>query len=105
MGFIGKKYKLPVVDSFLEFSHGMYRYIEEIYIPELGIAFNEEGHVFKASEDRYAGFKFPSGREVEAEFLGEVEVPSRDAKEFTRFVELKEKLRDITGKYFKKAPK
>lgn len=102
---MGKKYKLPVVDSFLEFSHGMYRYIEEIYIPELGIAFNEEGHVFKSDEGRYVGFKLPSGRKAEAEFLGEVEIPSRDAEEFIRFVELKERIKDVAGKYFKKAPK
>ena len=105
MGVVGKKYKLPVVDSFLEFSHGMYRYIEEVYIPELSIAFNEEGHVFRVGEDRYVGFKLPSGKEVEAEFLGEVEVSSKDAEEFVRFVELKEKIENIVDKHFKKGPK
>ena len=35
------KYKLPIVESALNWTHGLYRYIEEIYIPELKIAFNE----------------------------------------------------------------
>jgi len=39
----GVKYRLPVVDSVLDWAHGSYRYIEEIFIPELKIAFNEAG--------------------------------------------------------------
>jgi hypothetical protein len=35
------KYKLPIVESALNWTHGLYRYIEEIYIPEFKIAFNE----------------------------------------------------------------
>ena len=46
----GIKYRLPVVDSFLNWTHGSYRYVEEIFIPELKIAFNEAGYVFRTKE-------------------------------------------------------
>jgi hypothetical protein len=47
----GIKYKLPIVESFLNWTHGLCRYIKEIYIPEFKIAFNEDGYVFKTNED------------------------------------------------------
>lgn len=49
------KYKVKVVKSVLEWSHGIEWSIEEIFIPEKGIIFNlADGdlHVFKAERER-----------------------------------------------------
>jgi len=49
------KYKVKVVRSVLEWSHGMEWSIEEIFIPEKGIIFNMAGgdlHVFKGESER-----------------------------------------------------
>jgi len=49
------KYKVKVFGSVLEWSHGMGRKIEEIFIPERGITFSivdDELHVFKCERER-----------------------------------------------------
>ena len=49
------KYKVKVVKSVLEWSHGIERSIEEIFIPEKGIIFNMAGgdfHIFKGERER-----------------------------------------------------
>lgn len=49
------KYKVKVFGSVLEWSHGMGRTIEEMFIPEMGITLNivdDELHVFKGERER-----------------------------------------------------
>lgn len=49
------KYKVKVIRSVLEWSHGMDRIIEEIFIPEKEIIFNiadDDLHVFKSESER-----------------------------------------------------
>jgi len=49
------KYKVRAFGSVLEWSHGMERAIEEIFIPEKGIIFNMadgELHVFRGDRER-----------------------------------------------------
>ncbi len=96
----GRRYKVPIVRSFLDWSHGAYEIIEEIYVPELGLAFNKEGCVFRANEDRYKPMKLPSGKEVPVEYLGEVDISKEDAEFLLKFIKLKEKVEIIIGKYF-----
>lgn len=63
----GKKYRVPVVRPFLEWTHSMHMVVEEIYTPELGIAFNQEGYVFKTNEKRYKPLKLLSERQISVE--------------------------------------
>jgi hypothetical protein len=79
----GIKYRLPVVDSsFLDWTHGSYRYIEETFIPELKIAFNEAGYVFRTEEDRYRGLELPGNRVVECVASGKCRVGGRGREGF-----------------------
>lgn len=49
---LAKKYQVEVHESALERSHNMGRVIEEVFIPELGICFNDQGFAFKYHEIR-----------------------------------------------------
>jgi hypothetical protein len=98
----GIKYRLPVVESVLNWTHGLYRYIEEIFIPELKIAFNEAGYVFKTEEDRYKGLELPSNRVVECIALGSVELEDEDVDVLEEYLKVKESVDKIVKKYFGK---
>lgn len=87
----GKRYKLLVYEGVLAWTHGMGHFIEEIYLPELSLAFNLEGGAFKPDPDRYK----------DAEHLGDVEVADEDAKILAESVELKEKVTELAKKYIK----
>ena len=101
---LGKKYRLPVVKSTLDYLHSMYYLIEEIYLPEVGIAFNEEGYVLEIpSEDkRYKGLKLLTGKVIPSEYLGQVEVKDEDVEVLKKFVELKKQVEEVVRKYFPK---
>ena len=96
----GRRFRVPIVDSHLDWAHGLYRYVEEIYLPELKIAFNNEGYVFEADEKRYKPMELPDGREIYVEYLGEVEVPEEDVKLLLRFLDLKKRVKNLISRYF-----
>jgi hypothetical protein len=98
----GIKYRLPVVDSFLNWTHGSYRYVEEIFISELKIAFNEAGYVFRTEEDRYRGLELPGNRVVECVALGSVELEDEDVKVLKEYLSIKESVDKLVEKYFGK---
>ncbi len=100
----GKLYKVIVYESTLAFSHGEYKETQEVYIPQLGIAFNEKGYVFrvgqKEAKERYGPIEYWFGIPVKgAEFVGEIEISEEDAKKLKKFVELKEDVQNICRKY------
>lgn len=98
----GIRYRLPVVESVLDWTHGFYRYIEEIYIPELRIAFNEAGYVFRTEEDRYRGLELPGNRVVECVALGSVELEDEDVEVLEEYLSVKESVDKLVKKYFGK---
>ena len=76
------EYNVKVFGSVLEWSHGMERTIEEIFIPEKGIIFNMtdgELHVFRGKRERSN-----EGKE-------EVEVNDELAKLLETYLKIKEK--------------
>ncbi len=95
----GKRYLVPVVESFLDWSHGVYEYIEEIYLPEIGVAFNERGYVFRTGDERYKSLKLPSGEEVHVKYLGDVDIDEKDIEVIKEYLEYKEIVNKIIKKY------
>jgi len=81
------KYKLPIVESALNWTHGSYRYIEEIYIPELKIAFNEAGYVFKTNENRYKDLKLSNNRIIKCDILETIELENEDIDILKEYLE------------------
>jgi hypothetical protein len=98
----GIKYKLPVVESILSWSHGSYLFVEEIFIPSLGIAFNEKAFAFKTTEERYKPLELPSGEKIEVEKVCEVEIPEKDLKILENYILAKENLEEFVQRYFQK---
>jgi hypothetical protein len=76
--------------------------VEEIFIPSLGIAFNEKGFAFKTTRERYKPLELPSGKKVEVEKVCEVEIPEEDLKILENYISAKENLEKLTQKYFQK---
>jgi len=97
----GVKYRIPV-GSFLEWAHGMYRFIEEIYVPDYDISFNEEGYVFKTPSNRYEAMRLPNGKVVECKYLHDVEIDERDLNLMLKYLKLKEEVEKVIAKYFRK---
>jgi len=95
----GRRYLVPVVESFLDWSHGIYEYIEEVYLPELGIAFNERGYVFRTGDERYKPLKLPTREEVPVKYLGDVDVDEKDVKIIEEYLKYKEMVDKIIKKY------
>lgn len=98
----GKRYRVPVVESVLEYFHSVYHVVEEVYVPEVGLAFNEEGYVFEVrrEDERYKPLRLPTGEEVPVEYLGEVEVEEQDLKILRQYLELRRQVTQIIRKYF-----
>jgi predicted RNA methylase len=99
------KYKLPVVESVLDWTHGFYRYIREIYIPEFKIAFNEAGYVFTTNEDRYRDLELPNNKIVKCEILETIELEDEDIDVLRKYLNTKENIKKIIEKYFGKIDK
>ncbi len=88
----GIQYNLIVSDSSSELGHGGEYTLTEIYLPDIGIAFNTKGFIFRADGDRY---KRASKR------LEDVAVSNEDAKLFRQQVETEERAKEVAGKYLK----
>jgi len=92
-------YLIEVADSFLDWTHGCTYLIVEVYLPSLGIAFNEKGYIFRADEDRYS----KTGKALEfcrllngcVKKIGEIELDYETAMIMVRFLEEKERLDKI----------
>ena len=90
----GTKYKLLVAPSVYEYMHHHAQMeIIEIYLPEIKVAFNDEGFIFRAEEERY------SNQANQAQKLEEVVVSAKDAKVFLEKVESEEKAKEAIGRY------
>ena len=57
-------YKVKVTEGSLAMSHNFFETIKEIFIPELKIAFNEKGFIFKTEEPRAKGKKINISEDV-----------------------------------------
>ena len=90
---------MPVVDSITDYLHGFVRWVEEIFLPEVGVAFNELGYVLEASERRYKGMELPAGRKVEPVLLSEVEVADEDVRVLQGYLAMKARAREVIAKY------
>jgi len=99
------KYKLPIVESFLNWTHGLYRYIEEIYVPEFKIAFNEAGYVFKTNGDRYKDLKLSNNRIIKCDILETIELKDEDIDILKEYLNAKENINKLIEKYFSKMDK
>lgn len=89
----GIRYKIKAYESILEFSHGWYKIIEEIFIPKKMIAFNFYGdklNIFKTGEERYE----------EALYKEDIEIEEEDVNLLKRYIKLKEKCEASFKKYF-----
>ena len=96
------KYRLPIIESVLNWTHGSYRYIEEIYIPEFKIAFNEDGYVFVTEEDRYKDLKLPNDKIIKCDILEIIELEDEDVNILKRYLKTKKNINKLIEKYFGK---
>lgn len=85
---IGKRFRLKVFGSVLDWSHGFGKDVEELFIPELGIGISK-GEIFSTSSKRYE----------KAEELGEVEIRDDDVAVIQEFLRKKEEAMGIAKKY------
>lgn len=86
----GVKYRLKVYASALNWSHGFEQDIEEVHLPDLGIAFNAAGGLaFKSKDKRYE----------DAEKIGEVDVDDADAVVLMEYVNTGKNVEEIIKKY------
>ena len=100
------KYKLPIIESVLNLTHGLYRYIEEIYIPSFKIAFNEAGYVFKTNEDRYKDLKsYNNNKIIKCDILETIELEDEDIDILREYLNAKENVNKLIEKYFRKTDK
>lgn len=64
------KYQVEISDSALDMIHGLKYTIEEIYVPEFHLAFNERGGIFQTDEPRAKkGLKIQVDKDDVRQFL------------------------------------
>ena len=89
----GEIWITKICDGVLDWNHGNFRSIHEVYIPKKKITFNAEGdgHCFKSGRNRY---------NEEAVKIGDIEVPDQIVNKLLAHIKNK-KLDDIK-KWFNK---
>jgi len=81
------KYKTKIYEGILDHVHGSYQIIEEVYIPSVGVCFNDKGFAF-ASE----------GPRKDTQYQENIDIDIEISKKLANYVELQQ---EIKTNYFK----
>jgi len=81
------KYKTKVCEGTLDFVHGCYQIIEEVYIPSIRVCFNDRGFAFLSESPR----ENIQGKE-------KIEIDAQVVKKIAQFVKIQQ---EIKTNYFK----
>ena len=101
----GILYEVWVYDSAMDFIHAQGHWIREVYLPEVGIAFNGGGtgfNVFPSGKDRYSEMprvSFGKIPDYPAKKIREIELTQKDADLMMETLRLQEKAKATAESY------
>ena len=94
---LGKKYRVEHRFYLFGYPTSLVSTVEEIYLPDLGIAINSKGEIFEACEERYR-IECKAGV---AKKVGYVEIDEKDGLELKNHMLQERKVENLIKKYFK----
>lgn len=97
-------YELYVPESTMDWIHGSFTTIRELYIPDFKMCFNSKGFAFKTDAKRYAKNKPQKGmpQQPDPKKIKTIDMISNDVADIERIVNQRLTIDRLSEKYFDK---
>lgn len=95
-------YELHVSMGVLDYTHGQWTTIEELFIPKMKICFNSKGYAFETDKSRYNKNKKQKNmpNQPDPKKIKEIDVTSEDVAELLAIVHKRKAINRLSKKFF-----